>query len=278
MTSELLIESLEDLEGLLPHEIYQIKVIADKYVERLSAEQLREWYSWSASFEKSGLNGFFVPRKSGGEFSWKHQAEKLFIERGGHKPDGYYYNDPYFELDDWDWPEACWKRWQETAQSIPNIWKQITLSVLKSWNGVWEKRIEAVVQQCWRGYSRGVDHGKLAAAWLHKLRSIACIPDTYGNLHLPAELCRLTPDTQPLLNVEKFVHQDFDKPEYARVLDLLGVRSQAAGRGPLIDRLKALSQTTTPPISHLVDLYRALDRISLHMTPEDVRDLKEIFT
>jgi hypothetical protein len=73
------------------------------------------------------------------------------------------------------------------------------------------------------------------------------------------------------------VHPDFDKPECAKILDLLGVRNQPRGVGPLLERLKALSKTNTPPITHLVDFYRAIDRVLLRTDMRETLALKKIF-
>jgi hypothetical protein len=71
-------------------------------------------------------------------------------------------------------------------------------------------------------------------------------------------------------DVEYFVHDRWDLPERARAFDELGVRSQPTDASKLVDRLRALSQLDAPPIGHLRDLYRAVERI-LPRLPEDRR-------
>jgi hypothetical protein len=88
----------------------------------------------------------------------------------------------------------------------------------------------------------------------------------------------LTADTQFLTNIERFLDQRFDRPEYSAILDLLGVRSRPNGFGPLLDRLRSLSKVASPPITGIVDIYRALDRVLLHMTPDEARALENVFT
>ena len=97
-----------------------------------------------------------------------------------------------------------------------------------------------------------------------------------GRCHIPVQLYRRTADTDALYNVEEFVHPDFDKPQYSKLLDLLGARNQPTGVEPCWPVSK-ICQKQKLPITHLVDLYRAIDRVLLRMDVRETFKLKGIF-
>jgi hypothetical protein len=163
------------------------------------------------------------------------------------------------------------------AEADPEFIKSVLFAILSNWSDIWEKRIDAKLSQEGNRFYRSLDHGKLRAAWLQKLRNLACLPDAFGRCYLPIELYRRTADTEALYNVEKFIHPDFDKPQYSKILDLLGVRNKPTGVDSLLARLKDLSNAGSPPITHLVDLYRAIDRVLLRMDAKETLNLKVLF-
>jgi hypothetical protein len=277
-SNELLIQYKTDLESLLPTNIFKQKVISYDYEKSLSFKDLESWRAWTRDFEKSKLCSFPVPSPIILRV-WKYHSDisTLCIERGGNAPNYFPYESRYFRIEDFDWGESIWDEWQDISDENPDFLREILLAVFQNWSKLWEDRLNAKVHQEGQKYYRPVPGGNLRSAWLQKLRNLSCIPDVFGKCNIPSQLYRRTPDTEPLFNVENFVRPDFDKPEYAKILDLLGVRNQPRGIEPLFERLKALSKTKTPPITHLVDLYRALDRVLLRMDVKETYALKRIF-
>ena len=277
-SNELLIQYKADLESLLPANIFKQKVISYDYEKGLSFKDLESWRDWTRDFEKSKLCSFPVPSPII-QRVWKYHSDisTFCIERGGNAPTCFPYESRYFRIEDFDWGESIWDEWKDISDENPDFLREILLAVFQTWSKLWEDRLNAKVFQEGQKYYRPVPGGNLRSAWLQKLRNLACIPDIFGQCHIAVQLYRRTPDTEPLFNVESFVHPDFDKPEYAKILDLLGVRNQPMGIEPLLERLKALSKTKTPPITHLVDLYRALDRVLLRMDARETHALKRIF-
>jgi len=277
-TSELLVQGSEDLEALLPWDIFSIKVISDDYEKGLPSKDIERWRTWAGDFLKSKLLCFPVPLLSKETVQKNHSdISKLCISRGGNAPSSYPLKSHYFQIHDYNWDENIWFEWQDMEEDRPGFLSEVLRAILQNWSEIWEKRVGAKVFQEGHTYIRTLDHGNLRAAWLQKLRNLSCLPDTFDNCYLPAELYRRTLDTEALLNIEKFVHHDFDKPQYSKILDLLGVQSQPTGVDPLLTRLKDLSKTKTPPITHLVDLYRAIDRVLLRMDTRETAKLKRSF-
>jgi len=274
---ELIMGKADDFRALLSGERMQSNLIASDYWKGLSQEDMKVWDEWIHDKDKSKLVGFPLPKYKQFYSSGKPAIEEFCKKRGGTPPNSYHLKSNYFGIEDYDWDEALWSHWEKCANEDESFWTIIASSVSKNWSKLWKDRIHAVVKQ--RGSTREylVESGRLRAEWLERLRSLPCIPDTFGRPSIPAQLCRSTADTRPLHNVEKFVHSDFDKPEYEEILDLLGVRREAKSVKPLLDRLRALSGADHPPITGIVDIYRAVDQVLLRMAPENAESLKTTF-
>ncbi|MBW2310285.1 MAG: hypothetical protein JRF35_04320 [Deltaproteobacteria bacterium] len=279
--SMLIAPIISDLDTLFPEDWATANVLSLNYLSGLSGQDRRKWNDWIRDTDKSKLHLFPVPKRRTHTY-WGYRA-KIYVssfckERGGNEPDSYPLKGNDFLNEDFDWDKDLWEHWEIKAKDDPTFWPLIASSVLKCWSKNWEKRFNAFIKQEGRSYSYSLDHGELVARWLYRLRSLPCLLDTYSRSSIPAELYRNTPETQAFVNVERFVHPDFDRPEYAKVLDLLGVRSKPESIDPLLDRLRALARAENPPISHLVDLYRAIDRSLLRVEMEIIENVKSYFS
>ena len=167
-----------------------------------------------------------------------------------------------FERIDWNWNEEIWNHWLQLEQDDgATAWQEIGWAVVISWSKSWEGTTRYEVhQEAWSKVHR-LDAKDVPATWLYKLRTTKCIPDAYGELRLPSEMFRRTPDTLALLDVEPFVNDRWDQPGRERLFDELGVRTQPTDANKLLDRLRALAQVESPPIGPLRDLYRAIERV-----------------
>jgi hypothetical protein len=278
---QLLAPGISELVDLFPKAWLESNVLSSRYFQELPVNEQFYWNKWSKDSAKSKLHTFPLPKRR--THTYHGARAKIYLasfcqERGGSVPDSYPLKANYFRNEDFDWEKPLWEHWEKKAKTDLNFWTLIARSILKNWSKNWENTLNANVRQLGREYSHPLGHGGLVAAWLHTLRGLPCLPDIFGQPALPAELCRITPDTQPFVNVERFVHPDFDKPEYANLLDLFGVRSEPASVEPLLDRLRALSHAEDPPISRLIDLYRALDRATLRLDPDVFSSVRDIFS
>ena len=276
LKKELIAEGDNNLRAFAPEKWFESTVIASDYKKDLSEEDVGLWNKWVRDRKKSKLIRFPHPKNKRAHIGKKSEIEKFIEKRGGTPPDSYQLKTPSFGIQDFHWDKELWSHWEDCAAKDESFWTTIASSVLKNWSKPWKDRINAVVKQWGTTREYLVETGQLRAEWIEKLRSLPCIPDIFAQPSVPAELCRSTADTRPLHNVERFVHADFDKPEYEEILDLLGVRREAKSVRPLLDRLRALSRADNPPITSVVDLYRAVDQVMLRMEPENAENLKNI--
>ena len=280
VSNELLFEYSGILFLLFPEQWLTSKLISNRYIDELNLQEKETWLIWAKHKQKSWLGSLPLPPHRRYQKNWwdKADAVQTFCsERGGSPPTKFPLKSDSFKIEDYDWDESLWSFWEERDKNNPEAWTELGILVVKSWSADWEKRMHASIKQI--GYTREywLDHSKLDAAWLLKLKNLPCLPDHFNNPQIPVKLFRLTPDTQPLLNIEPFVHHDLDKSETSKILDILGVRSKPESADALIERLRALSRAEKPPISHLIDIYRAIDQVALRMSTDNFKKLKTTF-
>ena len=248
------------------------------YTERFVSCKQQQWGAWVSS-SSSGLQPF-VPIQQIKERPWSRSSvERIALERGGQKPSRYRYARDSFVLEDHGFKEDVMKYWEQQAKTDAGLWGRIMEAVLKAPPHAWKDKTSAVIHQEGNRYREALDCGSLCAAWIHRFRSLACIPDNFGKLHVPAELLLLTPDTAPLIGIEAFVHPDLDTPANRPLLRLLGVRESAADAGKIINRLRALAQLCDPTriVTEIARLYEALDRVVARLAPDPLREVAATF-
>ncbi len=152
-------------------------------------------------------------------------------------------------------------------------------AVLRAPAHAWKEKTGAVIYQEGNRYREALDCGSLCAGWIRRFRGLACIPDSFGKLHVPAELLLLTPDTAPLMGIEAFVHPDLDLQANRPLLLALGVRDNAADAGKIVGRLRALAQAPDPMqmIAEIARLCEALDRVVARLAPGPLREVAASF-
>lgn len=248
------------------------------YTSRFSSCKAQQWSAWVSS-PASGLH-VVVPIEEIIDRPWSRSAvERIATERGGHKPFRYRYARDSFRVEDHGFQVDAMEFWKEQANSDPTIWGRIMEALLKAPPHAWKDKTAAVIYQEGNRYREALDCGLLCAEWIHRFRGLACIPDTFGKLHVPAELLLLTPDTAPLMGIEAFVHPDLDLQANRPLLLALGVRDNAADAGKIIGRLRALTQAPNPAamITEIARLYEALDRVVARLAPAPLREVAANF-
>jgi hypothetical protein len=264
------------LPKLLPQNYFDQYVISDDYRQDLQGLEIDKWNKWIADPSKSRLHHFLLPGKKIVKLIGTEMVIQTCRERSCPEPKRYPLQSREFELEDFFWPEELWQIWQEKALEEENFWTHIGKAVVRGYSKTWKDIEEAKICQLGTVKKHLVAEN-LEAEWLHRLKSMPCLPDEYNNPHTSAELLRATPATMPLQNIESFIHPDLDKPEYDEILELLGVRNQPESYDKLLERLSILSRTSTVPSSKITDLFRALDRVVHRMPPEDVENLRHRF-
>ncbi len=278
VTDGLLVDVEAALE-YLPIEWAQTHLISARYDQAEQPRDRQTWERWAGT-PNSRLRRFPLPEKRQRREYWRSGAEKFILSRDGHRPSSYPLQRDNFTIVEYDFDNPLWEFWNNAAQASPQTWAHIAKGISRDWavsSKEWKDRSEARVLQEGNSYFYSIDHGSLASAWLHRLRSLHCLPDRYERYHLPAELYRTTAETSHLQDIEPFLHPDYDKPEYSSFWDLLGVRGKPEGVERIIERIRALSQSSIPPLNSLSDLYRALDRSMAYLSPAKKGELLLLF-
>lgn len=236
-----------------------------------------QWKTWAAS-PASGLH-LSLPVEEHDERPWyRHSVEKIAAERGGHKPTEYHYKRDSFRLDDFDFPGEV-VEFISKRDDGSEAWSKVLEGVLCGPVHQWKEKLEATIRHEGNQYSQSLNCGPLCSKWVHRFRSLPCLSDTFGKLHVPADLLLRTPGTEPLMGIESFVHADFDVPANRPLLRALGVRDNPADPHKILDRLRGLSRGPDPArvIADIARLYEALDRVVARMTPAQLAQVADIF-
>jgi hypothetical protein len=202
--------------------------------------------------------------------------EDFCIERGGTRPEQYPYKAENYRVADFDFEEEFWSTWLEAGTGDVMEWATL-LSWMGTNQGALEPTLHARIYQQGYKYELRLECGTTASRWVARLRHLPCVPDTFRRPTVPGQLYRLTTETAPLQDVEAFVHPSLDKPDFAWLLDLLGVQTKPANATALLDRIRALSHAAEPPLEAVLALYRALDRVAPRLDDPELQALRAAF-
>ncbi|MGD0794301.1 MAG: hypothetical protein ABR958_01730 [Dehalococcoidales bacterium] len=267
-----------DIESLLPPEWIKTHVLTEEYEAGLEPKEKDVWRKWARSYNRGGILAFPVPEKSEHFLYSRYNVTELCSARGGEQPSFYYNNPRHYAIFDWDFAKEFWLYWTEKGSTDKDIWVRLSRAILQSWAKTWDLRTKICIFETWGDHEREVTTGGARASWLHRLRTVECIPDDFNHPQLPTELYRRTTETSALEGIEPFVKASWDQ-EWCRVgLDAFGVRSDPADIQPLLKRLEDLSQAMNPPIGPLRDLYQAIDRVVARLPIEQIGNIKDAFS
>lgn len=265
------------VEALVPAEWAEDHFLHETYEARFVSCTREQWKLWASS-PASGLHTS-MPIEEKTERPWyRSSVVQLAEERGGHKPESYHYRRDSFRMDDFDIPEGVANALGE-SDSAGAQWGAILESILLGPAHEWKEKLEATIHHVGNQYSPVLDCGSLRSKWLHRFRSLTCLSDTFGKLHVPADLLLRTPDTEPLMGIELFVRADLDVPANRPLLRALGVRDNPADPHKILDRLRGVSRGANAArfITEIAKLYEALDRVVARMTPAQLAEVTQIF-
>lgn len=247
------------------------------YTKTFTSCSSEEWHSWVSS-GRSGLLGFapLVGTQTGIYSRRNIEAE---IARRGFAGKAYYqYVTHQFRLEDWDFDEVHWAHWSDVSKEDPAIWGRIIEQVLSQPDAMWSKAKNArALQVATTGSTHAVTADPLYPSWILKLRELPCLRDTKGFYRKPADLLRRTPETESLMDVEPFVHGRLDSEGTRPLLTLLGVRDAPTGPDRLLDCLRALAKSESPPAHEVEKWYRRLDQMLDTCSTLDFTNIRSAF-
>lgn len=275
----LVVDETGRVEDIVPASWAKEHLLHEDYSRNFTACKPEAWKQWIRT-SGSGLL-LFVPivEKQQRLYS-RDSVVKFATSRGAHKPEQFHYQRSDFVVTDYGFPPELEGHWQTRANQDPAIWAAVMEGVLTAPSHHWKGKTEAEIYHLGTTYQRLLDCGFVPAEWVVQLRSLACLPDSHGKLHLPAELLLRTPDTETLIGIESFVRAELDTEATKPLLKLLNVRDTPTGADKLLARLHALS-SVPQPTNHLPQisrLYEALDRIAVRCALAELKPIVESFS
>jgi len=274
---QLVADTSGDLDQFAAREWCEEHVLHDRYRQEFVSCTENEWERWVAS-GRSGLLTFvqLTPIRYS---AWgRTKIQRLLRERGYKRQPHFPYNYDKFDIDDWDFDEELWDFWKTTAGGNGDFWAQLFGKIMRQPKAYWSEALSAKITQIARnGWQRELDLENLPSSWVAKFRSLPCLRDTWGSCHQPAELFLHTPQTEPLLDVEPFVHLEDDIEQTRPLLLKLGVRSTPTGPARLLERVRALAAGEEPPIDEVEKWYHRLDNLINECTTEELEEIKDTF-
>jgi hypothetical protein len=252
-------------------------ILHEDYWTDFESCKAEEWRQWLAS-GRSGLLGFIPLQQQSKEFYGKPELSRLLKQRGHDGAVEFPYVTSHFVIEDWDFPEEHWRYWESLARTDKQFWSKLLQRIIEQAPSFWSNSLTSRVLQVATSRSRRVLNApNLLPAWLIKLRQKECLLDTWGKTRQPVDLLRRTPETESLLDIEPFVKADLDTEAARPLLSRLGVRDTPSGPDRLLDRLKALSTVTNPPIFEVQKWCHRIDAMLPKCSTEEFQKVQSAF-
>lgn len=279
-SDQLFLDGDGGLEALLPEDQRSTHMLHEKYVGQYKSCTAEEWSQW-VSKGRAGLLQYppFVETEQ--PISGKDTFEKEIKRRGASSiPYWYHFVTQDFVIQDQDFEEEQWDYWQRLSIEDASIWATIMERILSLSPPSWNQASSAkALQIATTGNTRRPDgcSEDLLPSWILKFRELPCLPDSHGAYRKPDDLLRRTPETESVRDVEDFVHSRLDTEANRGLLGLLGVRDVPTGPDRLLNCLRALAKSETPPCSEVDKWYARLDQFSETCSTEDLGEIKTAF-
>jgi len=237
-----------------------------------------EWRRWAQS-DKSGLLTFVpIMRRSFDESGMRDKLTEGLRRRGLKGELEFPYKSYDFRFDDWDFSDEHWEYWEHLSENDPKIWGKVMDRIIEQPKPYWaDATVMRAFQVGQTGGTKPITAEKLLPSWVKKFRELACLKDTKGRYRQPAELLRRTAETEPLLQMEGFVAREYDTEPLGQLLTMLGVRDTPTSPAAILERLKALSKASNPPISEIEKWYQCLDDIAQKCQTKHLNEIRGAF-
>jgi hypothetical protein len=272
-----LIDEDGTLVELLPDHLQAARLLHLGYTTQFVSCSRDEWRRWVSS-GNANLRTFVPLTRMQREISSRSIIEREAQRRGLHGKLHYPYARNLFIVEDWDFDEVYWEHWKQLAAHDDRVWARIVEHIARLGPDYWmQSRNIYLVQVASNGSRRTVTDEPLLPNWVLRLRALPCLMDTRGFLRLPGDLLRRTAETEPLIDVEPFLHLRLDTEPNRSLLDMLGVRSVPTGPSRLLDRLRALAKAEHPPVPEVEKWYQRLDQMLDACSTADFQMIQQAF-
>lgn len=276
---DIVIDESAEIEDIAPESWIQQHILLAEYSANFTSCRRDVWESWTRT-EASGLEMSPPLRKRESKLWSRGSVEKFVQDRGATKPAEYRYKRNDFTIVDFDFDRELLEHWASSAKETLEIWASILEMVLLAPEHAWKGKVEAEIRHNGTEYFNTLACGTIPSEWLLRFRSVPCLFDSTGQVHVPAELLIRTPDTEALIGIEPFVRADLDTERTKPLLRLLGVRDTPLGAEKILDRIRAHSTMPQPErfLTEIARLYQALDRVVSRSTPAHLQKISEVFS
>ena len=270
------------LEELLPEAQRETQLLHLDYFAAFKSCSQLEWVTWIGSGKAGILTMPQIREQKTESYSSNGFLAKLRKTTGYDGTPSFPYTSgrtytyQRYYISDFDFDAELVRYWDALPLESHAIGKIAEL-LIDADTSVWRGKENVTAQQTsTNGQSRAkVTLGELPAAWIRRLSSTACLPDTHGFYRKPSDLLRRTPETESLMDVEPFIHGRLDRETTRPLLDLLGIRSTPTGPDRLLDCLRALAKAENPPVHEVEKWYRRLDQMVDTCSTTDVQKIKQ---
>ncbi len=263
------------LEDLLPEIWRQQHFLHPDYSASFTSCTSEEWLQWTTT-GRSRISLFAPLTKKKTPLRGRVNAIEEVVRRGFSGTPWRPFVTSQYVIDDWDFDDDLWRHWTQLSLSDERVWHQIMELVLAQPISFWKSASSAsVLQVATTGNTRSITFLPLLPDWVLKFRDLPCLPDTRGSCRKPADLLRRAPETESLIGVELFIHGKLDTESNRPLLTLLGVRNTPTGPDRLLNCLRALAKSETPPTHEVEKWYLRLDQLTDACSTEDLANITQ---
>jgi hypothetical protein len=266
-----------DLDRYFSEDWLNDHVLHEAYIANFQACTRDEWEHWIGSGRSKVKT--FAPLLEMEISLWGKAELAVFLQRKGFDGEpNYKYRSRNFTVRDWDFDEQVWEHWEQAATQDDTFWGRILERILLQPKSYWPRDMSIKVEQkSTNGRSAIIIDESILPAWIERFRNLNCLEDTRGMYRQPAELLLRTPATEALLDVEPFVRAELDTEATRSLLALLGVRDTPTGPDSILDRLRTLARSDSPPVYEVEKWYHRLDQLLRECSTDETELVRDAF-
>jgi hypothetical protein len=275
--SPVFVDLTGDLDILLPPDHRDSQLLHPDYWGAYESCTHDEWQSWLSS-GGCGLQTYPSPTKCRTTFWSRDRLELALRQKGFSDSLTYVYSGNHLEMEDWDYDKLYWQHWTQVARDNEELWGLVGKHILNKAKEIVAQTEKIIVKQVSQQKTkREILSERLLPAWILKLREYPCLHDTKGFLRQPDELLLRTRETEAFIDVAPFIDRQYDTEDTRKLLEMLGVQTAPPSPAKLVDRIRALSETSTPPLSEVEKYYRRLDQSTESCSGADLVAVRQDF-
>ena len=265
------------LGDLLPEQERLTNVLHASYSEQNNSCSREDWLRWVSS-GRAKLLSFIPLKQSNLHFNRRSDLDRHLKQNGFIDLPQHEYKNPSFDVCDWNFKNTYWEYWENIKVENPAIWASIAERIFAEKESYWSSTSSLrIIERASNGNERKLNAQGMNTSWVTKFRDLPCLPDMRKIHRKPHELLRRTPATESLIYAEDFVHNSLDIEVNQPLLDLIGVRNTPTGPDRILNCLRALSNTESPPVHEVEKWYNLLDQFLDHCPTEDFEKIRKAF-